>query len=144
MASDAAFIRMASELSTRHRALADASRGRVLAELVEAGAPLDAAELARLLDVRVYTIGAVGGAVLEVDEEAMAGLSELTGAQYFRASDERALAAIYDRIQKLEKSRVGRRQPAGFDDVYLLLLLPAAALLVLELVLATTVFRRAP
>ena len=44
----------------------------------------------------------------------------------------------------LEKTRVGRRQPSEYQDIYLLLVLPAAALLVLEFVLATTAFRRTP
>ncbi|MSQ37463.1 MAG: VWA domain-containing protein [Chloroflexi bacterium] len=106
--------------------------------------PLDAAELAKLLGIRVYSIGAVGGTTVEVDERSLAELSERTGGQYFRATDERALATIYDRIQRLEKTRVGRRQPSEYQDIYLLLVLPAAALLVLEFVLAATAFRRTP
>ena len=106
--------------------------------------PLDAAELARLLNIRVYTVGAVSGAGTEVDESAMTQLSEATGARYYRASDERGLLAVYQEVQRLEKTRVGRRQPSELQDVYLLLLGPAAALLVLELVLASTAFRRAP
>ena len=47
---------MALELSNRHRALADASRERVLAELVEARQPVDAAELARRVGLHANTV----------------------------------------------------------------------------------------
>jgi predicted ArsR family transcriptional regulator len=47
---------MASELPNRHRALADPSRERVLAALVEARKPLDAAELARRVGLHANTV----------------------------------------------------------------------------------------
>jgi predicted ArsR family transcriptional regulator len=47
---------MASELQTRHRALEEPSRERVLAELVDAGTPLDAGELARRVGLHPNTV----------------------------------------------------------------------------------------
>jgi predicted ArsR family transcriptional regulator len=47
---------MASELPNRHRALADPSRARVLAALVEARAPVDASEVARRVGLHANTV----------------------------------------------------------------------------------------
>src|SRR4051794_11421047 len=47
---------MGSKLANRHRALADASRARVLAELVEEGRPVGAAELASRVGLHANTV----------------------------------------------------------------------------------------
>ncbi len=105
--------------------------------------PLDGAEMARLLGIRVYTIGVVGKAN-EVDERLMRRISAATGGQYYSAADEGTLRDVYLEIQQLERSRVGTRRQTGHADAYLLFLAPAALLLALEIVLAATAFRRAP
>lgn len=106
--------------------------------------PLDAAEVAKLLGVRVYTVGAVGGSVSGVDERQLGDLAERTGARYFRATNEAGLLSIYQDVQRLEKSRLGRPRPAEWSDVYLVLVLGAAALLAAEVVLRGTLVRRVP
>ncbi len=109
--------------------------------------PLDAAQLASLLGVRVYTIGAVPAirqGDLEVDEKQMQRVSETTGGEYHRASDPQALLSIYRGIAELEKSRVGNRGYTDYDEVYLAFLLAGGALLLLETFLVATVFRRVP
>lgn len=105
--------------------------------------PLDAAQMGKLLGVRIYTIGAVG-ASSEVDERLMRRISETTGGLYYRASDEGTLLEIYREIARLEKSRLGARKNATYDEAYLLFLIPAAALVLLEVLLAGTLFRRTP
>ncbi len=85
--------------------------------------PLDAAELALAKNIRVYTIG-VGknGQALspvftpfgvqyqnmpvEIDEVTLMKIAELTGGQYFRATDEKSLREIYKEIEKLEKRKM--------------------------------------
>lgn len=107
--------------------------------------PLDAAQMAKLLGVRLYTIGAVPGrAAADVDEALMKRMSELAGGQYYRASDEDALRNVYFEISALEKARVGSRGFVESRDATLPFLVSGGALLVLELLLATTVFRRTP
>ncbi|MGH2498938.1 MAG: VWA domain-containing protein [Candidatus Limnocylindria bacterium] len=109
--------------------------------------PLDAAQLARLLEVRVYVIGAVpvgGGREGSVDERQMRRVSELTGGQYYRAEDEGSLLEIYREIEQLEKTRLGAREFISFEDAYLPFLLAGAALLLVELLLAASAFRRSP
>ncbi len=86
--------------------------------------PLEAARLAAAEGVRIYAIG-VGSDREEVpiiedgrlvmrtdlgfDEEVMRRIAELTGGEYFRATDTRALETIYQRIDELEKSEAESR-----------------------------------
>ncbi len=106
--------------------------------------PLDAANMARLLGIRVYTIGAVPARSTEVDEALMRRISDLSGGQYYRANDQVGLLDIYREIESLEQTRVGVRRSTEYSDTYLLFLVPGAVLLIIEMLLAATVFRRAP
>lgn len=112
--------------------------------------PLDAAQVAKLLDVRVYTIGAVPTAVggrqgaIEVDERQMRQISAMTGGEYYRASDKSSLLSIYQGIATLEKSRLGPRGYTDYEELYWPFLAAGATLLMLEVLLSFTVFRRVP
>jgi len=107
--------------------------------------PTDAAQIAKLLGVRLYTIGAVAArSRADVDEALMKRMSELTGGLYYRASDETALRDVYREIQTLEKARVGTRAFISSDDVSLPFVAAGAGLLALQFILALTVFRRTP
>lgn len=108
--------------------------------------PMDAAQMAKVLGVRVYLIGAVQGAraASDVDEGLMRSMAALTGGQYYRVSDETALRNVYREIAALEKARVGSRGFIETHDATLPFLALGAGLLVLELLLATTVLRRTP
>lgn len=112
--------------------------------------PLDATKAAKLLGVRVYTIGAVPQAQrsrgsVDVDEALMREMAETTGGRYFSASDENALRQIYEEIARLERSRIGvRTEFATYEDVMLPFLLAGALLLLLEVLFGLTVFRRTP
>jgi len=107
--------------------------------------PSDAAQIAKLLGVRLYTIGAVAArSRADVDETLMKRMSEMTGGLYYRASDETALRDVYREIQTLEKARVGTRAFISSDDASLPFAAAGAGLLALQFVLALTVFRRTP
>ena len=109
-------------------------------------APLDAAQMAKLLGIRVYTVGVAptGKGAGEVDESLMKRMSDIAGGQYYRASDESALRNVYQEIEALEKARVGSRGFVETTDASLPFVAIGAAFLVLEILLATTVFRRTP
>jgi Ca-activated chloride channel family protein len=96
--------------------------------------PLTAAQLAKALGVRVYTIG-VGTTGLapvpvddpqlgrryarlpvEIDEAILTQVAALTGGRYFRAKDTQALAAIYREIDRLERSEVSDVQYEEWID----------------------------
>ena len=108
--------------------------------------PMDAAQLAKVLGIRVYTIGVAptGRGAGDVDERLMKDMASLAGGQYYRASDEQALRNIYREIEALEKARVGSRGFIETNDASLPFVAAGAALLVLEILLAGTLFRRIP
>ena len=114
---------------------------------VESIQPLAAARIAEALGVRVYTIGVISpgfrGANVNVDEEALKEMAEITGGQYYPAESEEALEEIYASIDQLEKSRIGRPQFAFYDELAVYFLIGALALLALELTLRGTVWRQA-
>jgi len=113
--------------------------------------PLDAAQLARDLGIRIYTIG-IGADQMtlpglfgssfgsrqvnpsaELDEEGLKQIAALTGGQYFRARNPRELANIYqllDQLEPVEQELVTYRprQALGY--------LPLAAALLLSFLLA--------
>lgn len=114
--------------------------------------PLDAANMAKLLNVRVYTIGAVSltstadqdVSTGSVDEQLMRKIAEDTGGHYYSVSDENSLAEVYREIQSLEKSHVGARDFVDYQEAHLGFLALGIAILFVELALGATVFRRTP
>ncbi len=117
--------------------------------------PLTAAEIAQMLNVRVYTVG-VGspGPVpypqqtpfgiryqdveIPVDEDLLKEISEMTAGQYFYAEDENTLMNIYREIDQLERSKIDVTEFTRRTDEYLPLLLIAMGLLLLEFILRRT------
>lgn len=87
--------------------------------------PMTAAQLAAQYNIRVYTIGvgskgtayspvgvypdgslAYDYVPVEIDEALLRQIADTTGGQYFRATDKAGLAAVYQEIDQMEKSRV--------------------------------------
>jgi Ca-activated chloride channel homolog len=124
--------------------------------------PLTAAEAAKALGVRVYTIGAgsrgpvpypatdlFGRRVyqdvqIDIDEDTLKKIAETTGAQYFRATDTESLKAIYDQIDKLEKVKIEETGYRQYEEYFDKVLLAALLVLLLEVVLGRTVFLKIP
>ncbi len=110
--------------------------------------PLAAARIAETLGIRVYTIGVLDsrprpGQPSNVDEQALRQMAEVTGGHYYGAESEEALASIYDSIDRLEKSHVGRAQFAAYDELGVYFVSAGVLLLALEVATATTIWRRA-
>ncbi|HUP19571.1 MAG TPA: VWA domain-containing protein [Gemmatimonadota bacterium] len=124
--------------------------------------PATAAEAARALGARVYTIGVgtTGEApylledprfgrryvrvVVRIDEEILRDIAARTGGRYFRATDPQALSEVYAAIDRLERSPLSGRRPVVRIERYAWLLLPVLGLLVAEGALRATLFRRIP
>ena len=116
--------------------------------------PLAAARIADALGIRLYAIGvleermvqpgAASAQRVSVDEETLEQMAEVTGGRYFRATSPQALADIYREIDRLERSRVGQERFAAFEELAPYFVVPALVLLVLQVGLAATVFRRLP
>lgn len=124
--------------------------------------PLTAAEAAESLSVKVYTIGVgrrglapfpqkgpfgqVGYAQVEVniDEETLQKIAKKTGGKYYRAEDTNMLLRIYEEIDQLEKSEVEVSEYLHYEEVFHWFLIPGWCLLILEMILKHTLWRRLP
>lgn len=109
--------------------------------------PLAAARIAEKLGVRVYTVGVVsrssnpGVSPLNVDEESLRAIANVTHGAYNRAEDPAALQAIYDEIDRLERSRFEDRTFTRFDDIAPYLLAAAAAAIAAEILMRRSLLR---
>ena len=125
-------------------------------------APLTAAEIAEAQGIRVYTIG-VGtegmapypaydmfgemtfvNQKVEIDEETLEQIAEMTGGRYFRATNNDKLKAIYEEINQLEKSKVEVFNEVTYDELFVAWLLAALVLLGAEFVVARLILKRIP
>lgn len=124
--------------------------------------PLTAAEAAKAMGVRVYTIGAgtrglapypvpdmFGNITLrpveiEIDEDLLSKIAKTTGGKYYRATDTRSLEEIYSEIDKLEKTPIEEVGYNRYNELFSFFLLPGLGLILLELLLANTYLRRLP
>jgi Ca-activated chloride channel family protein len=120
-----------------------------------------AKEMAKLYGIKVYTIGV--GSEKEVDEQVQTPYGKVTnrkklefnegllkdiaaetGGKYFHAVDQDALKNVYASINKLEKSKVEVTSYDRFTEEFLPWLIAAFALLIFEVVLRYTVFKKFP
>jgi len=123
--------------------------------------PGSAAQVARQLKIKIYTIGAGTKGVaaypdpgqmfgqwtmrpVDIDEESLRKVAETTGGHYYRAQDERALREIYDRINKMEKVSIEEEKFMEYRELFPYLLIPAFLLLCAEIVAGQTFLRRLP
>jgi Ca-activated chloride channel family protein len=81
---------------------------------------------------------------VEIDEEVLRAIASATGGQSFRATDTDSLAKIYDAINQLETTTRKLKQYQHYDELFLWWLAPGLGLLLLELVLNQTRYRRLP
>ena len=126
-------------------------------------APLTAAEIAKKLGIKVYTIGVGTNGEAEfpvginmygqmeyqrmpvvIDEVTLKKIAAVTGGVYFRATDKNTLKAIFEEIDKLEKTQMDVKQYSKTEDNYM----PWAVILLLllcgELLARYTILRTIP
>ena len=119
--------------------------------------PVTAARAAQAVGIRIYTIGAGSSGVIvtgqgllqqrvrvEIDEETLQEVAEITGGRYFRATSEKKLEEIYRAIGEMEKTEIKTRDYVDYSELFTLFLWPGLVLLGVELLLANTRFRRIP
>ena len=129
--------------------------------------PITAANASKELGIRIYTIGIgrkgkvpmpvqvqdpFSGQVFkqvrmidsDLDEQTLVNIADATGGIFFRATDPEKLKAIYDQIDKMEKTVIKTKVYASFDEKFYPWLWAGFLLLLLELVLQHTRFRRIP
>ena len=122
--------------------------------------PKIAAELAVEFQIKTYTIGLgsngnarapigilpngkfqYGITKVEIDEELLQSIATDTGGLYFRATDNSSLEAIYDEINKLEKTEIEEFKYYNYQEKYRALVFLAVALLLIEWLLKNTIYR---
>jgi Ca-activated chloride channel family protein len=123
--------------------------------------PMTAADIAKSLGIRVYTVGVgsnkvapypmpVAGGVqyvnipVEIDNETLQSIARATDGDFYRATNTKELNQIYKEIDQLEKSKLNVKQYSKKYDVYQPFAIVAVLALLLELLLRITVFRRIP
>lgn len=123
--------------------------------------PVSAAEIAKLYGVRVYTIGVgthgyapmpvqtpfgvqIMPTEVQIDEPLMERIAQMTGGKYFRAINRSALVGIYTEINRMEKSKIDVTEFRRKSEEFIPWALAGMLLLLVELLLRYTVFRRLP
>ena len=120
-----------------------------------------AAEIAKTYNIRVYTIGvgANGTAMypvmtpwgvqmremqVQIDEDLLRKISDMTGGKYFRATDNTKLLEIYNEIDKMEKTKTTIDSFPVYEELYTKFALAALICFLLQILLNIFVFRRLP
>jgi len=123
--------------------------------------PRKAAEIAKTFDIKIYAVGAgtrgkapfvvdsfFGKQVVyesvEIDDKMLEEMARQTGGAYYRAEDQEALSSIYQEIDQLEKTEITTNTYMEYNERFRWFLLPAVGLLLFEVVLLGTRFRKLP
>lgn len=123
--------------------------------------PMTAADIAKSLGIRVYTIGvgtngmarypiAAGGQTqyvqipVEIDTKTLGDIARGTDGKFYRATNAKELREIYQEIDKLEKSKIDVQHFSRRYEAYQPFALSALIALLLEVLLRITIFRRIP
>jgi Ca-activated chloride channel family protein len=121
--------------------------------------PQTAAEIAKTFGIRVYAIGVgsysdqvrvpihtpygiqYGTMSSEFDETTLRNIAQMTGGEYFRATDNNSLRAIYQQIDQLEKTKIRVREYSKRTEHFMPFLMAALVCLLLEAIIRYFVLR---
>jgi Ca-activated chloride channel family protein len=124
--------------------------------------PVMAANAAAALGVKVYTVGIgehgmapmpvyMGGqkvgyqnVPVDIDEDTLRQIAEKTGGNYYRADNAKKFQEIYAEINKLEKTEAVINKFTEYKELFPWFVWGGLAVLLVELMLGQTVFRRLP
>jgi len=124
--------------------------------------PLMAADAAAALGVKIYTVGIgeqgsapmpvfMGGqkvgyqnVPVDVDEDTLQKIADKTDGRYYRADNADKFRQIYAEIDKLEKTEATISKYTEYKELFPWFVLGGSALLLIEILLAQTIFRRLP
>lgn len=124
--------------------------------------PIEAARVAEAFDIKIYTIGAgtkgrvpfpmrdlwgrkvYRNEVIKLDEKMLQEVADITNGQYFRATDTESLRNIYKEIDALEKIEIEEFGYREYKELFSFFLMTALLFLMLEVILANTLFLKVP
>lgn len=124
-------------------------------------APVTAAEIAKTFGIRVYSIGVGSHGTVNVpvqtpfgiryeqmksefDEQTLKKIADITGGQYFRATNNAKLREVYQEIDKLEKTKINVQEFSNKSELYFIFALLAFLLLLTEVYLKNTWLKSMP
>lgn len=124
--------------------------------------PQTAAEVAKSLGIKVYTIGVGTRGVapvpvddplfgrrlvpmeVQIDEDMLQNIAKLTNGEYFRATDPEELMKIYETIDELERTSIETKTFVRYTDRFSFFIGPALALILLQFFLSEVWLREIP
>lgn len=124
--------------------------------------PITAAKVAEAYGIKFYTVGVgtQGEALypvddpflgkryvrmpVDIDEDMLRQVANITHGQYFRATDNESLEKIFKEIDSLEKTKIEVKQYTRYSELFTHWLWAALAVILLEMILANTRFRKIP
>ena len=86
----------------------------------------------------------VGDLPVDIDENTLQKISDMTAGKYYRADNAEKFQAIYAEIDKLEKTEADVKKLAQHKELFAWIASIGLALLLVEITLGQTVFRRLP
>ena len=122
--------------------------------------PVTAADLAAKFDIKIYTVavGAQGFAPypvidawgreviqkvqVDVDEETLQDIANITNGQFFRATDNTSLQQVYNEIDALERTEIEITEYQNYTELYSWFTIPAAFASILFLFLSRSIFHK--
>ena len=106
--------------------------------------PSTAANIAKSEEIKIYTIGFGSPGKTDVDEKNLQELSNITGGRFFRSKSLADLEAVYDQIDKLEKSEVVVKNFEIWNDWFPWFLWAGTFFLLLEVTFNQIICRKVP
>ncbi len=123
--------------------------------------PATAAQMAKALGIRIYTVGLgtndvapypipVAGGVqyvnmpTEIDEDMLRSIAKTADGRYYRATNNKELSAIYDDIDRLEKTKMSVQTFSKRYEAFAPWALAALVVLLMEILLRSVILRRVP
>ena len=122
--------------------------------------PITAAELAEKFDIKIYTVAAgtrglapypvtdawgrqvMQKVQVDVDEESLKEIAEITGGQFFRATDNQSLKKVYKEIDTLERTEIEVTEYQNYTELYSWFTIPAAFASIFFIVLSRGIFHK--
>lgn len=119
--------------------------------------PEAAAEIAKKFGIRIYTIGVgtngtapypYGGTIVnvpvEIDETTLNKIATITDGNYYRATSNSKLKEVYEKIDKLERTKLNVKEFSTREEEYQIFALVAFVALLFEILLRNTILKKIP
>ena len=122
--------------------------------------PVTAADLAAKFDIKIYTVAAgthglapypvtdawgrqvIQKVQVDVDEESLQEIAQITNGRFFRAIDNESLKDVYKEIDELERTEIEVTEYQNYTELYSWFTIPAAFASVFFLFLSRGIFQK--